>query len=812
MAAADKARFHLEQHAATLNAWSRARLFTTTEIHAITAKRSSFEHTLAARGSKPTDYARYAEYEINLHTLLHKRCARLGVKRGRGTGKGKGEGGVGEAQRAVFYILDRGTRKFPGDLGLWVQYIRFCQKEQAGRKLAKVFTSALRLRPMEYGLWVLAAKWYAEQQGDMRTARGYMQRGLRFCKEQRELWLEYAKLEMVYLAKIAARRKILGVDEARKEVVTEEEDENMITLPTITAAEIDPDSEKQDLDAPTLERIANAPAFTGAIPMAIFDAAMTQFHGSFDVAESFFALVATFETVPTAAKVLQHIADHLRSIAPDSVEALFCEVRLHLFGVETTGPAFPAALGKALSKFQQGLAAGEARQNSALAGKAVRLLLPFLAHADDMDEDVVSVLVASVNRYLRFASPGAKDEMVVPLLREAANSGGPLSLEQLVTATQEQGIPPFSPTQRGRWFRARGPTPLESPDALAAVGASEGEQWSMVSLPANLARQKSRIMHTELSSDTERTSGEISGLDDPDPDPKRPCPLLELPEELILRILRFIVPSAGTFHVVSPSAKVAAGSGVRITVINHLASHLEPKSDSAADEAEDSVPVCPKRTALARTSRRMHSLHNSILYGENQFHFTLRATAPKERGVWPPMIALPPESAGLGLSVWSQRYELEGTPDAEVACWPLTCGTAPFVRDLSLLVLIREDQKDSVEVLRKSIEGVLKPFRMARVTLRRMSVTGVPREAVSVVGREWLLCCVGSGGRVTLDTWVRDQYGEKSGDVGELWEPVRRLRGLSDVRMSGLIVEEDAKAVIREMTGSQQRGEVVDVV
>ena len=39
-----------------------------------------------------------------------------------------------------------------------------------------------------------------------------MQRGTRFCTRNKDLWIEYAKLEMIYLAKIALRRKILGLD------------------------------------------------------------------------------------------------------------------------------------------------------------------------------------------------------------------------------------------------------------------------------------------------------------------------------------------------------------------------------------------------------------------------------------------------------------------------------------------------------------------------------------------------------------------------------------------------------------------------
>ena len=425
-AASDKARFYLERHAPALNAYARQKIFSPEEIHSITAKRSHFEHILAARGSKPSDYARYAEYEINLSTLLKKRCQRLGVKGVKGY----------SGQRTVFFILERGTKKFAGDVGLWMQYVRFCQSEHASKKLAVVFTGLLRLRPREWGLWVLAAKWYAEEQGDMRTARGYLQRGLRYCKDESKLWLEYAKLEMVYLAKLAARRKILGVGEEAKVESVGEEDENLITLPTITAADIEPEAGKgmEGVDAAALQRLADAPAFTGAIPVAIFDAAMKQFGTNVEVAEDFFALAAEFDSVPSAPKILRHILTHLQTLSPDSPEAIVCEARMLLFAIDVLSAEFPAALGAALSKIKTGIAALPEKQKAVLAEKSVLMLVPYLSAKSDgaeIDEDVQTVLVVSTNRYLRKVSTTPKSRVSKALVEESKGKGR-LSAEQIL--------------------------------------------------------------------------------------------------------------------------------------------------------------------------------------------------------------------------------------------------------------------------------------------------------------------------------------------------------------------------------------------
>ncbi|KAK4898125.1 U3 snoRNP protein [Elasticomyces elasticus] len=388
MSAVDKARFFLERTAPLLNTYARKNILSPAEITSITQKRSAFEHTIAARGSTPAIYARYADFEINLATLIKQRVRRLKVKGLKQSDSNN--------QRIVFSILDRGTRKFAGDRSLWLKYIQFCQKERANKKLAEVFTSYLRLRPREYNGWVLAAKWYAEEEGDMSTARGYLQRGLRFCKDERKLWLEYLQLEMVYLAKLAARRQILGLDETRDETVPDE-DENMITLPTITAADIAPESSKglEEYDAAALKRMADAPAFTGAIPIAIFDAAMKEFKDSAEVAGDMFELVA----------------DYVSATVPGSLRTILAEARLSLFGVNVQSAEFPAALFAALSAIKTGCANLSEQHKAGIAEKAAELLLPYLERDEDDDElvpEVIAAVIASIKKYLKIMKADAK--------------------------------------------------------------------------------------------------------------------------------------------------------------------------------------------------------------------------------------------------------------------------------------------------------------------------------------------------------------------------------------------------------------------
>ena len=393
-AASDKARYYLEQYVPELQEYDRKNIFNKEEISSIASKRSDFEHVLNARGSKPSDYARYATYEMNLNSLRKKRCKRFGVKSTTFSG-----------QRTLFFIFDRATKKFPGDMGLWTQYISYCQREKANKKLARVFTDALRLRPREWSLWVLVAKHYAESQGDMGTARSYLQRGLRFCKDEKKLWLEYIRLEMIYLAKLAARRKILGVDAHTNDnmMINNDEDGDILMLPVVTAEDISPNASKgiEDVDTNALQKLASAPAFTGALPKAIFDAAMKQFSDDAEFADEIFDLCASFVNVPSTASILQHIINHLQTTATESAESVICRAKMELFGIQALSAEFPAALGVSLALIR---AAQERMSNKVslrLVEKAAVMVLPYLKLKEELDKDVLAVLEATLRRYLR---------------------------------------------------------------------------------------------------------------------------------------------------------------------------------------------------------------------------------------------------------------------------------------------------------------------------------------------------------------------------------------------------------------------------
>lgn len=338
-AASDKARFYLEQSVPELKEFERKGIFTAEEITSITRKRSDFEHKINARGSTPADFARYAEFEINVDALRRKRVKRLGIKTTHHSGK-----------RRIFFVFDRATRKHAGDLDLWMLAIEFARKQKSYKKLQEMLTNVLRLHPTKSDLWIYAAQVAIDDNGDMTEARSYMQRGLRFCKNVKKMWLEYARLEMSYIAKIHARREILGI--AHPEENKDSGTLDTAIAPPITNADIDPQADQHQVDTAALQTLEQAPPKSGAIPMAIFDSAMTQFDDA-DLALDFFEMVSEYDQTPTSRIVASHIEEKLSGGFPQSWQGQVCQIRAPVVALDKSDPEFPVALRQSLTHLRQ---------------------------------------------------------------------------------------------------------------------------------------------------------------------------------------------------------------------------------------------------------------------------------------------------------------------------------------------------------------------------------------------------------------------------------------------------------------------------
>lgn len=334
---------------------------------------------------------------MNLELLRKKRVKRMGIKASTHSG-----------QRRIFFVLERATRKFPGDMGLWMQYVDFARKQKSNKKLSEILTRVLRMHPTKPELWIYAANYALEDRSDINEARSYMQRGLRFCKQSKHLWSEYAKLEMIYIARTVARGRDLSENEdlSKKDISpnNDEQNANVIALPSITPLQNNSNPGPEFVDQEILKSLGATPILSGAIPMAIFDGAMNHFAGDATLGETYFDMVVEFQDLPCASRVLQHIIDCLLTAAPTDPAALICYIRQPVIGIQTLSSDFPGALGVSLDRLKSAMtlvtSSRATNENpssqSPLSRRAVEWILRFVV--EDLDPDICKAISITLRK------------------------------------------------------------------------------------------------------------------------------------------------------------------------------------------------------------------------------------------------------------------------------------------------------------------------------------------------------------------------------------------------------------------------------
>ena len=363
-------------------------------MNSIVKRRSGYEHKLNARGSTASDYARYAEYEMNLDSLRKIRARRLGIKSKTYAG-----------QRRILLIFDRATKKFHGDTALWLQYLAFARKQKSNKRVSRIMTDMLRLHPTDPQLWIYAANHVLDERGDAAEARTLMQRGLRFCNRSTHLWSAYLKLEMIYIAKIAARRQVLGLGQASaRELELPLSDHlsgDMIPLPPADVEDMKQERRTHArADSPDF-KATSMPALNGAIPIAVFDAAIKQFPSDASFGAELFDTVAAFPQLECTKRILKHVVTVLMTAAPNEAQALRCSILEPVFGVDVASFHFPGVLAEMLDRHDSAmrkLDALDEPQKQTQAGTTVswhmiKWVVP-LFEATELDPDIRAVLTS----------------------------------------------------------------------------------------------------------------------------------------------------------------------------------------------------------------------------------------------------------------------------------------------------------------------------------------------------------------------------------------------------------------------------------
>ncbi|KAK4898126.1 hypothetical protein LTR27_004132 [Elasticomyces elasticus] len=408
----------------------------------------------------------------------------------------------------------------------------------------------------------------------------------------------------------------------------------------------------------------------------------------------------------------------------------------------------------------------------------------------------------------REPSPG--DSTSMPHTRQATRSAAQDPAPQYVAPRTPPGPgrpPSTTLARRGQWFCAREAMVLGQEDVLARLTKSDGRVavdggdevgWRSLSLP-NLSSRflaKAVVAAREEAGNLRSTDSTSTGSSSGGGHTDGKCRLLALPDELLLRVLRHLVPSGGVMHVVrqykrnasDPTGWVAAwheGEEGDSPIVNHLADRvMYPAYTPSPDSDDNTLPVSNEYLALARTCRRMNDVFCSLFYGENQWVFEF-----SEGGRWPGIIALPPRTESMELDCWSRKYD---SSFARSAAWPLSKHTASYVRELSALFPMSGVAGTVLEHSRMgpvagTMEDLCTEFE-GECGLKKVTIDVAPVDAMCVAGRLWFECSVRPGGRLILDMLERGGNGEGSevaeivlGVLGCLREKVDEVRVRVDV-------------------------------
>ncbi|KAF0699366.1 Aste57867_10082 [Aphanomyces stellatus] len=315
---ADAVQYMMEKMIPELEDLQHLKIFSKEEVRQIVQKRRDFEYTMKRTPLRKVDCLRYIEYELNLDALRRQRKKRMGLK------KSTLSDHTGISR--VHNIFDRALLKHRGDVDLWLQHIAFCKNQGSTKILSLLFTHALQVHPRNEALWIEAASWEFATNLNVDSARVLMQRSIRINPHSQKLWLEYFRLELLYVQKLRARREVLGLDDKK-------------ALPKELSLDIAPVEGEEDDASKAADAVADATSavedsrreiLLGAIPKIVFHNAVQAIPSDAAFRLAFLDITNLFPSAyakPVADAILASATMEFPTDA--AVWAAFCDQAMH---------------------------------------------------------------------------------------------------------------------------------------------------------------------------------------------------------------------------------------------------------------------------------------------------------------------------------------------------------------------------------------------------------------------------------------------------------------------------------------------------
>ncbi|KAF3687535.1 U3 small nucleolar RNA-associated protein 6 -like protein Multiple hat domains protein [Channa argus] len=192
----------IEDRIPELEQLERVGLFTKKEVKSIIKRAMALEYKLHRLIVNKEDFIAYIQYEINILELIKKRRAHIHYHFKRE-----------EIEYPIIHrinsIFRRATNKWKDDVQLWLSHVAFSKKWATKSQISKVFSAMLAIHPDKPALWLMAAKSELEDRNSSESARHLFLRALRFHPNNKKVYQEYFRMELLHCEKLRKQKEEL---------------------------------------------------------------------------------------------------------------------------------------------------------------------------------------------------------------------------------------------------------------------------------------------------------------------------------------------------------------------------------------------------------------------------------------------------------------------------------------------------------------------------------------------------------------------------------------------------------------------------
>ncbi|XP_051568036.1 U3 small nucleolar RNA-associated protein 6 homolog [Myxocyprinus asiaticus] len=199
---ADIVQQRIEDRIPALEQLERVGLFTNKEVKSMLKRSTALEYKLHRAVQSKVDFIAYIQYEINVLELIKKRRSRIGYHYKRE-----------EIEFPIIHrinnVFRRASTKWQEDVQLWLSQVAFNKKWGTKTQLSKVLSSMLAIHPDKPAVWIMAAKCEMEDRNSSESARHLFLRALRFHPENKKVYQEYFRMELMHAEKLRKQQQEL---------------------------------------------------------------------------------------------------------------------------------------------------------------------------------------------------------------------------------------------------------------------------------------------------------------------------------------------------------------------------------------------------------------------------------------------------------------------------------------------------------------------------------------------------------------------------------------------------------------------------